>query len=283
MGGGTFLYEGTGVKRMKSNLTLLKIFSLERNSKALGVGIGIDRINDLKMVEISKKILNKFSYIIFRDSCSLRNAERIIGPSIYTKSIVLPDLAYGLIGDVKEFTKGTKRIPKSIGINFMLPLNCTDRNSYISIMRGFVARLIGDGFNVYIIVAQPNSLLKEAKLVSDIVPHFSPDNLISYNGDIKNFFRKMSSLELIVGSRLHILIAAHLLQKPFLNIEYQEKTRYFMQEIKYDENSFKYADIDFVYNQIVKGNIRPPSTSPYKLYKSLVENLFSVLREKVKI
>ncbi|GEM_PF-5943413 len=235
------------------------------------------------MRKISKRILNNFSYLIFRDSRSLRNAERIIGNSINDKSIVLPDLAYGLVNDVAVFTKGTEQIPRSIGINFMLPLNCTNKNAYVSSMRDFVTKLIKDKFDIYIIVAQPSLPHKEMELVSEIIPNFPSEKIIYYKNDIKDFFKRMSSLEVIIGSRLHILIATHILQKPFFNVEYQEKTRYFMQEINYEKNSFTYNDMNLIYEQVVKKNIKTPGVSPNELYGILDGNLARIIRKELNL
>lgn len=280
-GGGTFLYEATGLKNMKTDLRLLDVFLSKGNRSVIGIGIGVDPINDPLMLRTSKKILDKFSYIIFRDSFSQKNAERITGSSIKDISIILPDLAYGLVNDVKIFTEGVEQIPRSIGINFMLPLNCTDKSSYISSMRDFVTRLIRDKFDIYIIVAQPSLPYKEIRLVSEIMPNFPSDRIIYYSSDIESFFKKISSLEVIIGSRLHVLIAAHMLQKPFFNIEYQEKTRYFMQEINYEENSLTYNDMSRIYEQIVNNKIKAPKISAYELYNLLMRNLVHVLKREL--
>ena len=179
------------------------------------------------------------------------------------------------------FNRGTEQIPRSIGINFMLPLNYTDKNSYISSMHNFVTKLVRDKFDVYIIVAQPSLPYKEIELISEIMPNFPPNKIIYYNSDIKNFFKKMSSLAVIIGNGLHILIAAHLLGILLFNIEYQEKTKYFIQEINCKENSLTYKNMDLAYNLIVNRKIGKPGKSAHELNNLLMGNLVRVLEREL--
>ena len=276
-GGGTFLYEKTGVKRMKSNLNLMRVFFLKTPCYLIGLGIGVDPITNPIMKRLSEKILKKFSYIVFRDKYSLNNALQIVGPCINTKSLVLPDLAYGLMPEVavRDFSQ---QIPRSIGINFTIPLDCLNESLYIDAMREFVNKLMKNGFDVYIIIAQPYLGSKEMHLAEKIAPTFPKNKIISYEGDISTFLKKISLMEVIVGSKLHVLIASHILGKPFFAIKYQEKIEYFMKEAGYESHLFTYEQTDSLFNLILHGKYDKPTLSPISLYKRLNEGLKEVLK-----
>ncbi|MGB9878925.1 MAG: polysaccharide pyruvyl transferase family protein, partial [Candidatus Pelagibacter ubique] len=107
---------------------------------------------------------------------------------------------------------------------------------------------------------------------------FPKNKIIRYEGDIFKFIEEVSLMETIVGSKLHVLIASHILGKPFFAIKYQEKVGYFMEQIGYENHLFTYDQTESIFDLVLKKKYDRPIVPSTSLYEKLNKGLKEVVK-----
>lgn len=276
-GGGTFLYRKTSTDT-RNLIALLNQIKLAKASGAqvIGLGLGMDPISDERTRYVAKRIVESFDLLVLRDSESLKNIKAVVPNDRLPRTYILPDLAYGLRDELLASS-----VPKRdgyIGVNFALPPGCTNASELISHLRIVFERIRSAGkYKIKYVIAQRDLGSREGKLLSKIAPDFDPDDVICYNGSIRNFVKQFSQLETILACKLHILVLAHILAKPFIALQYQEKIANFMKEIDYEDNLFRYAEVDQAVDILLSSKTRFPGVESERLSKTLEKGLERLL------
>ncbi len=281
-GGGTFLYEQNPIRNLASRLESFKIAKIIGKAKIVGLGVGIDPFFDRSKKKIAREIINCFDYVFFRDSSSLSNAIDILGNKILERSSIMPDLAYGLTSELLDnesiqyfIDKKTSEV-KTVGINLTLPVWDNSLKYYSTLFREFISELLLHSFEVKFIIAQ-SYLSKELVVFQEIFKEFPQIKVIRYDGNIFKFLSELSKIDIFICSKFHLCVIAHILDKPFFAIEYQEKVRYLLKEIDYMSNLFTYKDFDILLSKILSGYFQKPNIKAKDLEEKLKNNINKVV------
>jgi colanic acid/amylovoran biosynthesis protein len=276
-GGGTIFYchNSRDYKNQKVLNYFTKLNKITKG-KTVGIGIGIDRIQNEQARKLVKKTLLNFDILVLRDKNSLNNYELIIEKKAdLSKVFLLPDLAYKLGSQINSYINLEKERANSIGINFAVPLglNNTEEEEYILQMKKIVTFSKKTFDKVYYIIAQPDTGSSEKKLLSRIVDKGDRQNIIQYDGDIKKFTMELSKVETIIASKFHVAVLGHILNKKFFTIQYQEKVKYFMNSINKEKDNFTYNEVDRLFMRIKEknyhNNLNDPMDNTEKLQNGL--------------
>jgi polysaccharide pyruvyl transferase WcaK-like protein len=254
-GGGTIFYHHND--NDLKNLKVLNHFitiSKSTRGKIVGLGIGIDEINNVTSRKIVKSILGKFDLLVLRDKNSLLNYEKIVGSNVDSNKVfIIPDLAYGL-GDLKGTIKKEEELPHSIGLNFTIPLglNKFEQENYVNQMKKVVEFAEKNFKEVYYIIAQPDSGSAEKNLLMKILNYKENINTIQYDGDIEDFINNLAKIETIIASKFHVAVLGHILNKKLYAIKYQDKVKYYMNSINLANNIYNYSQVEDLFKKILE-------------------------------
>jgi len=233
-GGGTFLYDDVDVQ--VKNLwikSLLTTYSRIVGSKIIGLGIGCDSLKHKSSAVYSRKILKNMDKVYFRDKTSFENAKKLYNCGYYK---VIPDLAYLLYPDV-TIIRNEKKDKESFTVGLNLATHSNDEKTIdwaISLMEK-----LKDSFQkVKIITAQNNQKSQEWKIRNVLLHRYPNTEEVRYLGNLSVFLRELSECDIVIGSKLHVVIAAHLLGIPCIALSYQQKVRSICEEIMHSEFIF---------------------------------------------
>ena len=280
-GGGTFIFQQPNVQSIMRKKYWLKKLSSIFCRESIAIGIGIDPIIGSIVRKQAKYILNKFNFIIFRDPNSFQNAIDIGFNSLKTKSIIFPDLAYMLFSDA-QFNKIIKRKnaynrsnKKYIGVNFATYEKCNLERIIEEVVK-LVKYFRNNDIEPILINVQPNKYSQEYYIHSLIKKRISDIIEISYNNSIFEFLMQLTKLNVIIGSKLHLLICSHMLDIPMIGLSYQDKVSYFMKSInrkKYliDINKFSVFNILKILEKVDFTILTDPKKENFKLKKTFKE------------
>jgi len=233
-GGGTFIYDDIGnqIKNLFVKNLLVR-YSRVLGSRIIGLGIGCDALKHESSVVYSRSILKNMDKVYFRDKTSFENANKLYNCDYYE---VIPDLAYLLYPKVAIIRNEKKdKKPFTVGLN--LATHSNDKktiNWAISLMEK-----LRDSFQkVKIITAQNNQKSQEWKIKNVLLHRYPNTEEIRYLGNLSMFLRELSECDIVIGSKLHVIVVAHLLGIPCIALSYQQKVRSICEEIMRTEFVF---------------------------------------------
>ena len=232
LGGGTFIYEDHPDQR--KNLLFLCIYSQIAkifNKKIFAIGIGCDKVESKLIKFLSKRIFKSMHKIVVRDQVSLKNSKRIYQ---HQNIITLPDIAY-LYSKILS-SKKTKC--DHIGINLASHSSASDFQAAKSV----ISKLLELDYQLSIIIVQNNQLSQEWSITRDLLSDFDGLNIIRYENNINLFRQEISACSFIIGSKLHLLISAHMLDIPSIALAYQEKVQSITNHFMNSEYQLSLAD-----------------------------------------
>ena len=176
--------------------------------------------------------------VIFRDIDSLMTSRKIY----YNKNYyLLPDIAYSFSN--KAFVN-SKNNTKKIGVNFATH----HFNDNIDSARIIIRELLDLDCEIVIINVQNNKHSQEWMIQERIREEFTQVKQIKYNSNIAIFFQDLGDMNLVIGSKLHLIISAHILGIPCVSLAYQEKVKSRTNQFISDEYqySFDHCPTDIV-------------------------------------
>lgn len=260
-GGGTFIYDDIDnqIKNLFVKNLLIK-YSKVLGSRTIGLGIGCDALKHKSSANYSRRILKNMDKAYFRDKTSFENAKKLYNCDYYE---IIPDLAYLLFPEVAIINEKKNKKSFTIGLNLATHFNDDKTIDWAISLMG---KLRNSFQKVKIITAQNNQKSQEWK-IRNILLHYYPNvEEIRYLGNLSAFFKELSECDVVIGSKLHVVIATHLLGIPSIALSYQQKVRSICEEIMYPEFIFNILSPE----SVIVDRINEISSSPmdYKFVKN---------------
>jgi len=263
-GGGLFHDQGLTENKNIDHYTELINQAQQANTPIFILGIGIDKIVLEKNKTNLEKSLHKVQKIFVRDQESRKNLIQT-GFKDLEKIKVIPDLAFGL--DYSSFKEKPNNDQKIIGINLNHPTKNSNEN-LISKIKTKLLPFIKKNQNKYDFRFVP-AFQDDLKYINYLYKETGA-NLAYPRQTFENFIpstiQSIQDCDIIIASRLHILIVAIILGKTTFSLSYSEKTSSLA-------NNFKKYLSEF------EGNIQPLSSLNQKELEKLRKTVKSAFTE----
>lgn len=185
---------------------------------------------------IVKKLFNKASLITVRDQFS---REELMRNGVEKEIFVIPDMAF------RTSTNTQPTIPRPN--NLLIALRSMENlpENFISEIASFVDFLINEkGFSCTIVNFQ-QGIDSDEFLHEKLLSLISDQNKISYikNPNFNDIEKLFSNSALLLGMRLHSIIAAIKFGTPFIAINYAPKMRNLLTDLKLDDYLLEIGDL----------------------------------------
>jgi len=234
LGGGTIIRKGADESYLKLLNESIKVWP---NAKTATIGPGVaepdfaDFIGFPIDVEGWKKFLNQSNFISVRGVRS----KRLLDSWHLNKEVnIIHDPAIWFTRE--KFNK--KRMQKRIGVNFAdIGNRIYGKNQDLikDFASGFVKMLQKDGWTVFLYPTAKSDM--EYMLNKIGLKNILGVNTYSNYTDIESSLDFLESMDIFVGQRLHSIIFAATVSTPFFALEYEPKTKDFLETINVSDNS----------------------------------------------
>lgn len=273
-GGGTFLYDDVEVqiRNMKVKSILCRLSKI-LGSRILAFGIGCDSLRSSLGRKYARRILSTIDYIYARDKVSQGNIIELIGDS-RSKLELIPDIAYLFYPKIDSLLK-QKTGSVTVGLNLASHINNDEIYGWaIQLVR----KIQNEGFLVKLIVAQDNENSQESKILGEIEQQHPNISRFVYRRSLMEFFNQISECDIIIASKLHVVIAAHLLNIPCIPLSYQQKVRSIAEEFISADCIF---DLPCDSDELVSKTRMIAESSPMNFYRKGAEERYAAIKEAI--
>jgi polysaccharide pyruvyl transferase CsaB len=253
LGGGTYLRDIISRKILRSKLYIIYIAQkLKKTTIIWGGGIGPFYFN--KNSKLLKSVLSNFDHVLLRDNNSSLLFKKITGLSCCTA----PDPVYHLYHSIPSNFKSSGHHDDTLTLGLSLrewgsDLGGHDKVQYkkfINSLRIFISKL-NDEYNLkikcFIFQNSKGDIMSSDKTV--YVNIFETSEILNveyiyFKNDTSLFLESISSLNCIIGMRLHSIVLASFFHIPILGISYDIKVKSLMKDLNIDNCCFEYSNIN---------------------------------------
>lgn len=243
IGGGTFIFDNVSnsYKNLLGTVRLASICRLLHKDFSL-LGIGIGELISPQGRALSRYILNSAKLIALRDPSSFEKASNIIGNKSKTVLARSADLAFLVLDDETNEEQYNSVIEPASDqftiafcgreIYFLENVGITEEE-LCNILSIVFDKIVGPKFRIVFVPLQSSSLRDDNRIHQRIFDGMKRNcyaEIVEPHNEFQHIYRELGNADLVIGMRLHSLIASVLLRTPIVGLSISNKVNIFLKE-----------------------------------------------------